>query len=98
MPSEVTQFYALTFNQYFNNELYERDRYDKVMEKYSTSAVKVQDSLSFLNFFQNLIFSVALSGVMVMISSDIVAGMPITLHSFTSLMFHSFNLGTQEAN
>jgi ABC-type transport system involved in Fe-S cluster assembly fused permease/ATPase subunit len=44
------------------------------MREYSKSAILVQDSLSFLNFFQNLIFSVALSGVMLMISADIVAG------------------------
>lgn len=45
------------------------------MQKYNKSAIMVQDSLSFLNFFQNLIFSVSLSTVMLMISSDIVAGM-----------------------
>eukprot|EP01126_Amoeba_proteus_P058530 TRINITY_DN7562_c0_g1_i7.p1 TRINITY_DN7562_c0_g1~~TRINITY_DN7562_c0_g1_i7.p1 ORF type:complete len:498 (+),score=76.72 TRINITY_DN7562_c0_g1_i7:601-2094(+) len=60
--------------KYFNNENHERDRYNVVMMEYNKAAIKVQNSLSFLNFGQNLIFSSSLAGVMLMISGDIVGG------------------------
>eukprot|EP01125_Pyxidicula_operculata_P017539 TRINITY_DN613_c0_g7_i1.p1 TRINITY_DN613_c0_g7~~TRINITY_DN613_c0_g7_i1.p1 ORF type:complete len:668 (-),score=122.63 TRINITY_DN613_c0_g7_i1:12-2015(-) len=60
--------------KYFNNEKFEFHRYDNIMEKYNREAVKVQTSLSFLNFGQGLIFSAAMTTVMVMVSQDITAG------------------------
>lgn len=47
--------------KYFNNEKYELDRYEEQLKQYEKSALKVQTSLAFLNWGQNLIFSVALT-------------------------------------
>jgi ABC transporter ATM len=50
------------------------DRYDKVLAKYNEAALKTQSSLSLLNFGQNLIFSAALSTIMVMCAFGIQSG------------------------
>jgi ATP-binding cassette subfamily B (MDR/TAP) protein 7 len=60
--------------KYFNNEKLEVDRYDKVLAKYNEAALKTQSSLSLLNFGQNLIFSAALSSIMVMCAFGIQSG------------------------
>ena len=60
--------------KYFNNEDYESARYDKSLQKYEAASLKTTTSLAFLNFGQNVIFSAALAGIMIMASKDILAG------------------------
>lgn len=60
--------------KYFNNEVYEADKYDGYLKKYEDAALKTQRSLAFLNFGQNVIFSTALSTAMVLCSHGIMAG------------------------
>eukprot|EP01095_Lingulamoeba_sp_RSL-Kostka_P015589 TRINITY_DN7221_c0_g1_i1.p1 TRINITY_DN7221_c0_g1~~TRINITY_DN7221_c0_g1_i1.p1 ORF type:complete len:671 (+),score=240.30 TRINITY_DN7221_c0_g1_i1:197-2014(+) len=60
--------------KYFNNENYEADRYDKYLKEYQKAAYKVQTSLSGLNFGQNLIFSSALTAIMILASNGIADG------------------------
>lgn len=60
--------------QYFNNEQYEADKYDCILSKYEAAALKNSTSLSFLNFGQSAVFSVALTALMVMASQGIVQG------------------------
>ncbi|GMN23254.1 hypothetical protein TIFTF001_000044 [Ficus carica] len=60
--------------KYFNNEIYEADKYDEYLKKYEDAALKTQRSLAFLNFGQNVIFSTALSTAMVLCSHGIMAG------------------------
>ena len=60
--------------QYFNNEEYEAERYDRVLGKYEEGALKTTTSLSFLNFGQNAIFGVALTTIMILASQGIVHG------------------------
>ena len=44
------------FLQYFNNEEYEAEQYDKYLKEYEDASLKTNWSLAFLNFGQNLIF------------------------------------------
>ena len=60
--------------QYFNNEQYEADEYDKILARYEKSALKTTTSLSLLSFGQNATFSIALTAIMVMASQGIVQG------------------------
>uniref|UniRef100_T1JCD1 Iron-sulfur clusters transporter ABCB7, mitochondrial n=1 Tax=Strigamia maritima TaxID=126957 RepID=T1JCD1_STRMM len=60
--------------KYFNNESYEADQYDKVLKKYEDAALKTSTSLAFLNFGQNVIFSVSLSAIMILASKEIMSG------------------------
>lgn len=60
--------------KYFNNEEYEAAQYDRYLKQYETASLKTNWSLAFLNFGQNLIFSAALSGMMIMASREIIAG------------------------
>jgi len=60
--------------KYFNNEEYEASIYDKSLQKYETASLKTSTSLAMLNFGQNLIFSSALSMIMIMAAQDILAG------------------------
>uniref|UniRef100_A0A182IXX0 Iron-sulfur clusters transporter ABCB7, mitochondrial n=1 Tax=Anopheles atroparvus TaxID=41427 RepID=A0A182IXX0_ANOAO len=60
--------------KYFNNEQYEANRYDKVLQKYEEASLKTSTSLALLNFGQNAIFSVALSTIMVMAANEIAQG------------------------
>lgn len=60
--------------KYFNNEVYEADKYDKYLERYEDAALKTQRSLALLNFGQNIIFSTALSTAMVLCSHGIMNG------------------------
>jgi ABC-type transport system involved in Fe-S cluster assembly fused permease/ATPase subunit len=64
----------LFFFQYFNNEQYEAERYDKLLENYEKASLKTSTSLSMLNFGQNAIFSSSLVAVMLCASSQITAG------------------------
>lgn len=60
--------------KYFNNEKYEANRYDKVLQKYEDASLKTSTSLAMLNFGQNAIFSVALSAIMVLAAQEIAMG------------------------
>merc|ERR1719483_525604 len=60
--------------KYFNNEEYEAKIYDKSLQKYEAASLKTSTSLALLNFGQNLIFSSALSIIMIMAANDILAG------------------------
>jgi ATP-binding cassette subfamily B protein len=50
--------------KYFNNERWERDRYDEQMQKWETAQVKSQISLSWLNLGQSLIIAGGVSLMM----------------------------------
>ena len=52
--------------KYFNNEDYEAGVYDKYLKKYECASLKTSQTLAALNFGQNLIFSSALSVIMIM--------------------------------
>lgn len=52
--------------KYFNNELYQCEKYDRALTKYQNASVKVATSLAYLNAGQNLIFTLALTGMMYM--------------------------------
>ncbi|GMI11067.1 hypothetical protein TrVE_jg3323 [Triparma verrucosa] len=60
--------------KYFTNESWEVERYGKVLRGYEEAALKTVSSLSLLNFGQNAIFSVGLTGIMYLTVSDIIAG------------------------
>jgi ABC transporter ATM len=60
--------------KYFNNEQYEIGRYDKALQQYEKSSIKVATSLAFLNSGQNIIFSSALTMMMWLGAKGIVAG------------------------
>ena len=48
--------------------------YDKYLSNYETASLKTSQTLAALNFGQNLIFSSALSVIMMMAARDIMAG------------------------
>ncbi|XP_060216924.1 ABC transporter B family member 25, mitochondrial [Lycium barbarum] len=60
--------------KYFNNEVYEAEKYDHLLKRYEDAALKTQRSLAMLNFGQNAIFSIALSAAMVLCSNGIMNG------------------------
>lgn len=60
--------------KYFNNENYEARKYDDILQKYEVASLKTSSSLAVLNFGQNAIFSVALSGIMWMAAQEIAKG------------------------
>jgi len=60
--------------KYFNNEAYEAAEYDRSLANFQEASLKTNWSLAFLNFGQGLIFSAALSTIMVMASREILAG------------------------
>ncbi|KAH6984607.1 transporter ATM1 [Ilyonectria sp. MPI-CAGE-AT-0026] len=60
--------------KYFNNEKFEVARYDKALQQYEKSSIKVATSLAFLNSGQNLIFSSALTGMMYLAANGVAAG------------------------
>lgn len=60
--------------KYFNNEKYEAERYDKVLQKYEVASLKTASSLALLNFGQNAIFSIGLTGIMLLAAQEIVKG------------------------
>eukprot|EP00878_Enallax_costatus_P046241 GHUV01055988.1.p2 GENE.GHUV01055988.1~~GHUV01055988.1.p2 ORF type:complete len:103 (-),score=32.31 GHUV01055988.1:214-522(-) len=60
--------------KYCGNEEHEVARYDECMAKYQEAGIKTQQSLSMLNFGQNIIFSTSLALAMAMTCSGIAAG------------------------
>ena len=60
--------------QYFGNEQHEAQRYDASLAKYEAAALKTTTSLAMLNFGQNVIFSTALTGIMLLAADGIQAG------------------------
>jgi len=60
--------------KYFNNEAFEAEKYEVLLKKYHTAALKTSESLAFLNFGQNLIFSVSLTAMMYLASQQILQG------------------------
>jgi ABC-type multidrug transport system fused ATPase/permease subunit len=61
--------------QYFTNEKYEAERYDKLLAKYETASLKTTTSLALLNWGQNAIFSVGLTAIMLLATQSIMQGM-----------------------
>ncbi|XP_043913624.1 iron-sulfur clusters transporter ABCB7, mitochondrial isoform X2 [Protopterus annectens] len=59
---------------YFNNEKYEAERYDSFLKTYEAASLKTTTTLAMLNFGQSLIFSVGLTGIMVLASKGIMSG------------------------
>uniref|UniRef100_A0A674C2N8 Iron-sulfur clusters transporter ABCB7, mitochondrial n=1 Tax=Salmo trutta TaxID=8032 RepID=A0A674C2N8_SALTR len=60
--------------KYFNNEKYEAEKYDGYLKSYEASSLKTTYTLAMLNFGQSAIFSVGLTGIMVLASKGIMAG------------------------
>ncbi|KAL5244481.1 hypothetical protein ACI65C_011891 [Semiaphis heraclei] len=60
--------------KYFNNEMYEANRYDRVLQKFEMASLKTSSSLALLNFGQNAIFSITMSAAMILAAKQIVEG------------------------
>jgi ATP-binding cassette subfamily B protein len=60
--------------KYFGAEEREARRYDRSMEKYERASIKTYTSLAVLNLGQAIIFTLALTGCMVMAALDVVSG------------------------
>nr|XP_010921213.1 ABC transporter B family member 25, mitochondrial [Elaeis guineensis] len=60
--------------KYFNNESFEVEKYDTYLKRYENAALKTQSSLAFLNFGQNVLFSMVLSTAMILSSYGIMNG------------------------
>ncbi|KAI1264326.1 P-loop containing nucleoside triphosphate hydrolase protein [Xylariaceae sp. FL1019] len=60
--------------KYFNNEKFEVARYDRALQDYEKSSIKVATSLAFLNSGQNVIFSSALTGMMYLAANGVAEG------------------------
>lgn len=60
--------------EYFNNEKYEVQSYDKLLAQYQEASLKTTTSLALLNFGQNAIFSASLSAIMLLASQNIING------------------------
>jgi ATP-binding cassette subfamily B (MDR/TAP) protein 7 len=60
--------------KYFGNEVHEADRYDKSLLAYEAAAIKTATSLAFLNFGQNVIFSIGLTAMMYLCAQQIREG------------------------
>lgn len=60
--------------KHFNNEKFEADQYDKSLAKYEDASIKIATSLAYLNSGQNVIFSSALTAMMVLAAQGVIAG------------------------
>ena len=60
--------------QYFNNEVWEANRYDKHLAKFEEASLKTTTSLALLNWGQATIFSLGLTSIMYLATNGIVAG------------------------
>lgn len=64
----------MTIAQHFNNEKFEVAQYDKHLEDYEKSSIKITTSLAFLNSGQAVIFSSALTMAMFLAAQGVVNG------------------------
>ena len=62
------------FFQYFNNEQFEAERYDRLLADYEKASLKTTTRLALLSWGQNFIFSASLSIIMVLASRQILQG------------------------
>ncbi|KAG8970233.1 Iron-sulfur clusters transporter atm1, mitochondrial [Tulasnella sp. 419] len=60
--------------KHFNNEKFEIAQYDKHLQAYEKSSLKIATSLSFLNSGQNIIFSSALTAMMFLAAQGVMKG------------------------
>lgn len=60
--------------KYFNNEVFEAERYDKVLAKYEDANLKTNTSLALLNFGQQFIFGCGLTTIMLLAAKGIQNG------------------------
>ncbi|KAG6332766.1 hypothetical protein ID866_6322 [Astraeus odoratus] len=60
--------------KHFNNEKYEVSQYDKYLQQYEKSSVRVTTSLAYLNSGQNVIFSTALTATMFLAAQGVLNG------------------------
>ncbi|KAI2603477.1 P-loop containing nucleoside triphosphate hydrolase protein [Hypoxylon fragiforme] len=60
--------------KYFNNEKFEVARYDKALQEYEKSSIKIATSLALLNSGQNIIFSGALTAMMYLAANGVASG------------------------
>ncbi|KAG8908488.1 Iron-sulfur clusters transporter atm1, mitochondrial [Tulasnella sp. 403] len=60
--------------KHFNNEKFEIARYDQHLQAYEKASLKIATSLAYLNSGQNIIFSSALTAMMVLAAQGIVNG------------------------
>ncbi len=60
--------------KHFNAEAYEAKRYESMLDRYETAAVKLRTSLSLVNFVQGLIITIGLVAVMGLAGHDISKG------------------------
>lgn len=60
--------------KYFNNEKYEAEKYDRVLQKYEVASLKTASSLAVLNAGQHAIFSVGLTAIMLLAAQEIAKG------------------------
>jgi ATP-binding cassette subfamily B protein len=60
--------------KYFGAEAREKARYDKVMTIYERASIRSYTSLAFLNSGQAVVFTLGLTGVMILSALDVVAG------------------------
>ncbi|KAL7439357.1 hypothetical protein ACHAXM_009609 [Skeletonema potamos] len=60
--------------KYFQNEEHEGKTYEATLQKYQTSALQAQSSLSLLNFGQNAIFTLGLTTIMYLTAKDLMNG------------------------
>ncbi|KAL1405060.1 Iron-sulfur clusters transporter atm1, mitochondrial [Vanrija albida] len=58
----------------FNNEKYELKQYDATLKTYESASIKIATSLAFLNSGQNMIFSTALTTMMLLGAQGIING------------------------
>jgi len=71
----LIKYYIATFSfQYFNNEQFEAERYDRLLADYEKASLKTTTSLALLSWGQNFIFSASLSIIMVLASRQIIQG------------------------
>jgi ATP-binding cassette subfamily B (MDR/TAP) protein 7 len=64
----------LTTCQHYNNEKYEVAQYDATLKTYEKASVKISTSLAMLNSGQNLIFSSALTMMMLLAAQGVIKG------------------------
>lgn len=60
--------------KHFNNETFEIDQYDRALGRYEKASIDIFQSLAYLNMGQNVIFSVALTGMMYLAAGAVCDG------------------------